>query len=103
MPVYLLLLFCLFFVGVFVLFGGFFVVFVGVFFMSLCCCCFVCFLWGVLCLFVLLGFYFNVKFYLMTRSTPFIYLSYAMGRRIVPSWGGPIELFLVPASVPRLV
>ena len=24
----------------------------------------------------------------------------AMGRRIDPSWGGPIELFLVPASVP---
>ena len=27
----------------------------------------------------------------------------AMGRRIDPSWGGPIELFLVPASPPRLV
>ena len=27
----------------------------------------------------------------------------AMGRRIYPSWGGPIELFLVPASAPRLV
>ena len=27
----------------------------------------------------------------------------AMGRRVDPSWGGPIELFLVPASVPRLV
>ena len=27
----------------------------------------------------------------------------AMGRRIDPSWGGPIELFLVPSSVPRLV
>ena len=27
----------------------------------------------------------------------------AMGRRIDPSWGGPIELFLIPASVPRLV
>ena len=27
----------------------------------------------------------------------------AMGRRIDPSWGGPIELFLVPASDPRLV
>ena len=25
----------------------------------------------------------------------------AMGRRINPSWGGPIELFLVPASAPR--
>ena len=27
----------------------------------------------------------------------------AMGRRIDPSWGGPIELFLVPACAPRLV
>ena len=27
----------------------------------------------------------------------------AMSRRIDPSWGGPIELFLIPASVPRLV
>ena len=27
----------------------------------------------------------------------------AMGRQIDPSWGGPIELFLIPASAPRLV
>ena len=27
----------------------------------------------------------------------------AMGHRIDPSWGGPIELFLIPASDPRLV
>ena len=27
----------------------------------------------------------------------------AIGRRIDPSWSGPIELFLVPASAPRLV
>ena len=27
----------------------------------------------------------------------------AMGCRIDPSWGGPIELFFVPASAPRLV
>ena len=27
----------------------------------------------------------------------------AMGRRINPSCGEPIELFLVPASAPRLV
>ena len=26
-----------------------------------------------------------------------------MGRQINPSWCGPIELFLVPASAPRLV
>ena len=27
----------------------------------------------------------------------------AMGRRIDPSWGGPIELVVVPASAPQLV
>ena len=27
----------------------------------------------------------------------------AMGHWIDPSWGGPIELFLIPASAPRLV
>ena len=27
----------------------------------------------------------------------------AMGRRIDPSWGGPIELFFVLTSAPRLV
>ena len=27
----------------------------------------------------------------------------AMGHQIDPSWGGPIELFLIPASDPRLV
>ena len=27
----------------------------------------------------------------------------AMGRQIDPSWSGPIELFLVPTSAPRLV
>ena len=27
----------------------------------------------------------------------------AMGHRINPSWGGPIELFFIPASAPRLV
>ena len=27
----------------------------------------------------------------------------ATGRRIDPSWGGPIELFFVPARAPRLV
>ena len=27
----------------------------------------------------------------------------AMGHQIDPLWGGPIELFLVPASAPRLV
>ena len=28
--------------------------------------------------------------------------AFAHGRRIDPSWGGPIELFLVPASAPPL-
>ena len=27
----------------------------------------------------------------------------AMGRRIDPSWGAPIELFRIPAIAPRLV
>ena len=27
----------------------------------------------------------------------------AMGRRIDPSWGGPIELYLILANAPRLV
>ena len=36
-----------------------------------------------------------------SSGRPFAYG--AMGRRIDPSWGGPIELFLVPASAPRLV
>ena len=31
------------------------------------------------------------------------YVYGAMGRQIDPSWGGPIELFLFPASAPRLV
>ena len=31
------------------------------------------------------------------------HLNGAMGCWIDPSWGGPIELFLVPASAPRLV
>ena len=26
-----------------------------------------------------------------------------MGRQIDPSWGGPTELFLIPASTPQLV
>ena len=38
-----------------------------------------------------------------TRATLSDYVHGAMGRRIDPSWSGPIELFLVPASAPRLV
>ena len=41
---------------------------------------------------------------LMTRSSVVRAFAHgAMGRRIDPSWGGPIELFLVPASALRLV
>ena len=31
-----------------------------------------------------------------------VFANGAMGRRIDPSWGGPTELFLVPASAPQL-
>ena len=37
------------------------------------------------------------------RSVVRVFAHGAMGRRIDPSWGGPIELFLIPANVPRLV
>ena len=37
------------------------------------------------------------------HSSEVVFAHGAMGRRIDPSWGGPIELFLVPASAPRLV
>ena len=40
-----------------------------------------------------------VVFYSDTRT----FAHGAMGRRTDPSRGGPIELFLVPASAPRLV
>ena len=39
----------------------------------------------------------------MYRYLNFMLEHGAVGRRIDPSWGGPIELFLVPASAPRLV
>ena len=43
-------------------------------------------------------------FYLCGRSSVVRAFAHgAVGRRIDPSWGGPIELFLVPASAPRLV
>ena len=42
-------------------------------------------------------------FDLSTGSVVRAFTRGAMGRRIDPSWGGPIELFLVPASAPRLV
>ena len=41
--------------------------------------------------------------FFITSSVVRAFAHGAMGRRIDPSWGGPIELFLVPASAPRLV
>ena len=38
-----------------------------------------------------------------TQKVIYVFAHGAMGRQIDPSWGGPIELFLVPASAPRLV
>ena len=37
------------------------------------------------------------------RTSTFEFAHGAVGRRIDPSWGGPIELFLVLASAPRLM
>ena len=50
-------------------------------------------------------FTFVVSFILGARCSSVVraFAHSAMGRRIDPSWGGPIELFLVPASAPRLV
>ena len=45
----------------------------------------------------------HIKEPLLLRTLPKILAHGAMGRRIDPSWDGPIELFLVPASAPRLV
>ena len=68
-----------------------------------CCCCFVLF-----CFFIVVVFcWFFVGFlgcwWLFFCKIYTSLLFFAMGRRIDPSWGGPIELFLVPASAPRLV
>ena len=37
------------------------------------------------------------------RSAVRVFAHDAMGRQIDPLWGGPIKLFLVPASAPWLV
>ena len=53
-----------------------------------------------------LGFFsFNVKCIILYLCSSVVraFAHGAMGRRIDPSWGGLIELFLVPASAPRLV
>ena len=45
----------------------------------------------------------NVREFLFLTGARCSSVVRAMGRRIDPSWGGPSELFLVPASAPRLV
>ena len=48
----------------------------------------------------------KVLIYMQFNLCHVVYRAFAhgvMGRRIDRSWGGPIELFLVPASAPRLV
>ena len=49
--------------------------------------------------------YYFIKVYFVARCSSMVraFAHGAMGRRIDPSWGGPIELFLVPASAPQLV
>ena len=43
--------------------------------------------------------------YIFTRCSSVVraFVHGAMGHRIDPSWGGPIELFLVPTGAPQLV
>ena len=41
-----------------------------------------------------------VIYILICSSVVSVFAHGAMGRRIDPSWGGPIELFLVPARAP---
>ena len=43
-----------------------------------------------------------IGLYVITNFRGRAFAHGAMGRRIDPSWGGPIELFLIPASAPRL-
>ena len=44
--------------------------------------------------------YFGRRSFFCCSSVVRAFAHGAMGRRIDPSWGGPIELFLVPASAP---
>ena len=46
---------------------------------------------------------FGFSFYFILSSVVRAFAHGAMGRRIDPSWGAPIELFLIPACAPRLV
>ena len=50
-----------------------------------------------------MGFFQSRVMRVRCRSVVRVFAHGAMGRRIDPSWSGPIELFLVPASAPRLV
>ena len=60
---------------------------------------FTCQIKALVCLFILFIYLFGARCRSMVRA----FTHGAMGRRIDPSWGGPIELFLIPASAPRLV
>ena len=53
--------------------------------------------------FLALGFYIPSIYGARCSSVVRAFAHGAMGRRIDPSWGGPIELFLFAASAPRLV
>ena len=44
-----------------------------------------------------------IHIYIYSSSGVRAFAHGAMSRRIDPSWSGPIELFLAPASAPRLV
>ena len=51
---------------------------------------------GLICLIAGLLYYWGARCSSVVRAFAHV----AVGRRIDPSWGGPIELFLVPASAP---
>ena len=61
--------------------------------------------WGVITEYVVMFKHFKVSGITGARCSSVVraFAHGAMGRRIDPSWGGPMDLFLVPASAPRLV
>ena len=82
--------------------------------MCVFCVCFVCVCFSMLlvdvvvlfcCFLFVCGVFLFAFFFLAARCSSVVraFAHYAMDRRIDPSWGGPIELFLVPPSAPRLV
>ena len=61
--------------------------------------------WGLITEYVVMFKHFKVSGITGARCSSVVraFAHGAMGRRIDPSWGGPMDLFLVPASAPRLV